>query len=90
MEGFQLSWWPLSGLDQGAGRALQVAFKARSREAPPGEETPLYVPDVFLIFDGSLLDFYGDLAPVRLRKVGLEGFGTHPLAPGPLTSRASC
>jgi hypothetical protein len=78
LAGFQLSWWPLQGLDQGVGGALQVAFKARSGE------TPLYVPETFFLFDGSFLDFYGDLDPVRLRSGGLGGFGIHALKPGPL------
>jgi 4-amino-4-deoxy-L-arabinose transferase-like glycosyltransferase len=77
IEEFHLSWWPLTGLDQGIGQALQVAFKARSGE------TPLYVPKEFLMFDGSFLDFYGDLDPVRLRQVGLDGMGIHLLRSDP-------
>jgi 4-amino-4-deoxy-L-arabinose transferase-like glycosyltransferase len=65
--------YPLSGMDRDVGRALQVAFKARSGE------TPLFVPGEFLIFDGTFLDFYGDLDPIRLRHVGYEAMGIHPL-----------
>jgi hypothetical protein len=65
--------FPLLGLDQGMGRALQIAFKARTGE------TPLFVPEQFFTFSGTLIDFYGDLDPVRLRQVGLEMMGVHLL-----------
>ena len=61
--------------DGGAGEALRLAFAARQ-----GDE-PLYAPDSFFIFDGTYLQFWGDLDPVRFRQVGLEGLGIHRWRP---------
>jgi 4-amino-4-deoxy-L-arabinose transferase-like glycosyltransferase len=68
------------GFDQGMGRALQIAFRARQGEGS------ICLPDSFFTWYGTYPKFYGDLDPVRVRKVRLDGVGIHSLKPWPLDS----
>jgi 4-amino-4-deoxy-L-arabinose transferase-like glycosyltransferase len=67
--------------DGDCGAALKIAFAHR------GPDEPLYLPVDFFWLDGTYVKFWGDLDPVRVRSVGLEGMGIHR-APRPALPHA--
>jgi 4-amino-4-deoxy-L-arabinose transferase-like glycosyltransferase len=55
--------------DNGHGEALRIVVAER------GKDAPVFLPETFFSFGGTLIKFWSDADPARLRQVGLNGLG---------------